>query len=95
MTPKVKERILQTVVSALTAGGTVILAFALSSGETKEINIQKVLKEKAPYEYVDSQDNAIRESINDYKDTHVVQHSTEYNAIQDQLELIVELIKDE
>ena len=95
MTPRVKERFLNALISALTAGGAVVLAFTLSSGEAKDNNIQEELKEKAPYEYVDSQDDAIRESISDDKEQHDTRHTTEYNATQDQLELIIELIRSQ
>ena len=95
MTQRIRDRLLNALVSALTAGGAVVLAFTLSSGETKDSNIQEELKEKAPYEYVDSQDNAIRESISDDKQEHDVLHTTEYNATQDQLELIIELIRSQ
>jgi len=90
MTQKVKERLLNASISALTAGGAVVLAFTLSTGETKGLNIQKELKEKAPYEYVDNQDDAVKQIIYDYKTDHQTQHTAEFNSLDGKLQLIID-----
>lgn len=95
MTPKIKERFVNCLISALTAFGAVILAFALTSSDNKETNLKKELKEKATYQYVDKQDEAIKDDINQYKVDHRELHNQEYNAIQDQLRIIVEWVKEQ
>lgn len=90
MTTKIKERLLNASISALTAGGAVVLAFTLSSGETKDINIEKELKEKAPYEYVNTHDAIIQKNLDDYKDDHQIQHSVEMQSVDKRLEQMMD-----
>lgn len=49
---------------------------------------------KADIDYVDKGDIAIQKNLDDYRGSHEEKHTAEYQAIQDQLDLIIELIKE-
>lgn len=72
MTPKIKERLLNLGVSALTAFTAVFLSFALFSNNDKNVRIDDRLEDKASYDYVDQQDNIIKGDFNAYKIEHAI-----------------------
>jgi hypothetical protein len=64
MVPKIKERLLNAGVSCVTAFGAVFIAFALNSGSSRTVQINKELKQKAPFDYVDARDSELKSEIN-------------------------------
>jgi len=97
MVPKIKERWINTGLAVLSGALVAFLAFTLSSSEGRTIRINDKLEEKAPYGYVDDQDAALQKNLDDYKDDHQIQHSTEMESVDERLKLIMEFwnIEDE
>lgn len=89
MTPKIKDRWISAGVAALSGGVVAVLAFTLSSTEGRTIRINDKLEEKAPYEYVDKRDAALEKNLDDYKNDHQIQHSTEFNSLDGKLDMII------
>ena len=67
MTSKIRERLLNGTISFLTAGGAVVLAFALSTGEGNEIRVNQELRDKADLIYVIQHDEALEDDLDTYK----------------------------
>ena len=80
------------ILSLLTILVFVFIAIAGFSREDGAATSER-FESKADLEYVNQQDNAIKADIIKDGAVHQVQHSAEYNAIQDQLELIIEYTK--
>ena len=106
MTTKIKERLLNVGLAILSGGIISFLGFTFASGEGKTIRVNQELKEKANIEYVDRQDAALEQDLNNYKADHVVTHTlsteallrqmdTHHEATDDKLDLIVKLIEAE
>ena len=90
MTPKIKERWVNTGLAVLSGAVVAFLAFFLSSSEGRTIRINDKLEEKAPYEYVDDHDAIVQKNLDDYKDDHQIQHSVEMQSVDDRLRLIMD-----
>lgn len=90
MTPKIRERLLNLGVSALTAFMAVFISFSLFSGDAKNIRINDKLEKKAPYEYVDKQDAFIQKNIDDYKVEQNQRHVSEYEQTDRYLKLMMD-----
>ena len=95
MTPKIKERWVNTGLAVLSGAAVAFLAFFLSTSEGRTIRIKDKLEEKAPYGYVDDRDNEIRHDFSSYKTEHVVTHSVEMQAVQGQLDILVKWVESE
>ena len=73
MTPKIRERILNIGLAIISGASVAYLTFALNTSEGKSVRIQKELQEKAPYEYVNRQDDQLQKNFDDYKSEHKVE----------------------
>lgn len=81
MTGKIRERLLNALISIVTSAGAVVLSFALFASNAKSIGINKELDEKAPYDYVNMQDAELEKDLDDYRTEHQKQHTAQYNDL--------------
>ena len=95
MTPKIKERLLNWGVSALTAFTAVFISFTLFSGDAKDTRINDKLEQKAPYDYVDKQDATIQKNLDDFKVEQNQRHISEYEQTDRYLKLMMDHFKIE
>ena len=93
MTSKIKERLINLTITVVTSFGAVFLSFSLFAGDASSVRLDKEIKEKADIEYVDKQDESIRDELHIYEDQHQIQHSAEYNALDDKLDLVIHYTK--
>lgn len=89
MTPKIKDRWINSGIYILSGGAVALLTFFLSHSEGRTIRIDEELQERPKFEYVDKQDDAVKKIIYDYKNDHQIQHSTEFKSLDDKLDLII------
>jgi len=97
MVPKIKERWINTGLAVLSGAVVAFLAFTLSSSEGRTIRINEKLEERPKFEYVNAHDAIIQKNLDDYKDDHQIQHSTEMESVDERLKLIMDFwnIEDE
>ena len=95
MTPKIKERWVNTGLAVLSGAVVAFLAFFLSSSEGRTLRINEKLEQRPKFEYVDKQDAAMKYDFITYKEEHVVTHSVEMQSVQRQLDILVKWVESE
>jgi len=101
MTQRIKDRLLNAAISFITATTAVVLGFSLSSSEAKSLRINQELDDRPKFEYVDSQDEALQDNINDLKievnddmDRVIDNMNQRFDEQKHSLDIMVELLKE-
>lgn len=78
--------------SLFTLGVGMLLLYKTDAIASKK-EAKKELERKADIEYVDKADAAIVKNMDEFKEDQKELHETQYNHIQDQLDIVVEWVK--
>lgn len=94
MPEKFGQKILWTVINSVF---TLVIGYILLSATVrgdKWLNTEKVIDSKADVEYVDKQDAQIQKNLDDYKHDQEITRTREYDALNEKIDLVVELLKE-